>query len=220
MAWKVEFVPSDNFDYSICIWRRINCQRQSTVLIILARVGSRSFKLISSLWSQLKTRQQCVFVLRMTIWRRRDNTPENGLFSNNSPLSQAPAFISVRIINALTYFMHLTIPRSRLKMISVLMFPSFCWRPNLRFARTSSRCAWETQHDRIIAGLPCASRANFSQQVHRVVGLINPNVSFGCRLATCPSVLSLFWSLKWPRDETHQEWRTKQRRMRLISHLA
>lgn len=109
-----EFVPSDTFDYSICIWRRINCQRQSTVLIISFGVGSRRFKLISSSWSQPKTRQQCVCT--SFAWRCGDGKtipPENGLFGNNSPLSRAPAFISVCIINALNYFMHLTIPRSR-----------------------------------------------------------------------------------------------------------
>lgn len=49
-------------------------------------VGSRRFKLISSLWSQPKTRQQCVHVLRMTMRRRRDNTPRKWLVWQQQPI--------------------------------------------------------------------------------------------------------------------------------------
>lgn len=77
-------------DYSICVWRRINCRSQSTGLKVLISFSLSTRKLISTAqhWIQSSSFKHCVHVLRMTILRffffvvAFRQYGKNGLFGN------------------------------------------------------------------------------------------------------------------------------------------
>lgn len=113
-------------DYSICIWRRINCSSQSTAAEIYLSFNSLELKLISA-WILLWVLSSWLLSIACTsfAWRYwdfffcsffsfRDNTAKQLAFwqrikTTAHCVCTTPVFIAVSIIKAINYIMHLTI---------------------------------------------------------------------------------------------------------------